>query len=201
MGGILSYHKTKKVSPEEQYDNAVLNAKVTRDRLKKYQARLSQEADQMVQTAKELIKNNKTERAKMVIRQKRQKESLISKTDAMLNNIQAQLDSMEQKKIEMSVVESLKETNAILDQFNKLMPIEEVEKLMDENEEQADRIEEVSNLLAEGMSQADIQYADEEYEAMLDELVGVKNKSENKVESKVEEEENEQSEEKVAMLA
>ena len=81
------------------------------------------------------------------------------------------------------------------------MPIEEVEKLMDENEEQADRIEEVSNLLAEGMSQADIQYADEEYEAMLDELVGVKNKSENKVESKVEEEENEQSEEKVAMLA
>ena len=95
---------------------------------------------------------------------------MVEKAEKMLNNVQQQIDSMEQAKMSMEVMNQLKSTNDVLKQMNEMMPVEEVERLMDENEEHAERLREVQDALARDMSPQEIEVADEEYEALLAEI-------------------------------
>ena len=155
---------------EDDYDRAMLDLKVARDKVRKYQNMLDNESEVLRAKARELAKAGRLESAKTVLRAKKRKEIMVEKAEKMLNNVQQQIDSMEQAKMSMEVMNQLKSTNDVLKQMNEMMPVEEVERLMDENEEHAERLREVQDALARDMSPQEIEVADEEYEALLAEI-------------------------------
>ena len=189
---------------EDDYDRAMLDLKVARDKVRKYQNMLDNESEVLRAKARELAKAGKVESAKTVLRAKKRKELMVEKAEKMLNNVQQQIDSMEQAKMSMEVMTELKATNDVLKQMNEMMPVEEVERLMDENEEHAERLREVQDALTRDMSPQEIEVADEEYEALLAEINMDKQENqpepEQEQEDEPEEEEAEQPE-RVAMPA
>ena len=189
---------------EDDYDRAMLDLKVARDKVRKYQNMLDNESEVLRAKARELAKAGKVESAKTVLRAKKRKELMVEKAEKMLNNVQQQIDSMEQAKMSMEVMNELKATNDVLKQMNEMMPVEEVERLMDENEEHAERLREVQDALTRDMSPQEIEVADEEYEALLAEINMDKQENqpepEQEQEDEPEEEEAEQPE-RVAMPA
>ena len=210
MGCGASSQANSEAVDQAKIDQCILDLKVSRDRLKKYQQQQERTSEIELEKAKELLKKKATERAKLVLRQRKMRATYIMNAQKMIDNVEQQINNVETKQIEMSVRNNLKETNSILKAMNDLMPVEEVEALMDENEEQADRLNEISDLLAQNMPTADAQYCDEEYEKMLNELEDEGEKKEEpkqqQQEPEPEQEENsyvsEQAEpEKVAMLA
>lgn len=168
MGCFSSAHKTQE--DDMEYDKAVLQVKVSRDRLKKYQNRLEADNERETKLAIKLAKEGKKDRAKLVIKAKKAREAMIAKADGMLTTLQKQLDNLEQAKLTADLAESLRMTNGVLKEMNEKLTVEMVEELMDENAEQADKIKEVSELLGTSMSEQDQQDAEEEYERMLAEL-------------------------------
>ena len=157
---------------QNKVDQAILDLKVTRDRLKKYQNKQEHTQELETQKARELCKAKQFDKAKLVLRQKKLREKYIANAQAELENVERMIDSIETKQMEMQVIKNLEKTNDILKQMNELMPVEEVERLMDENEENAARLNEVSDLLARNMSQVDEQECEDEYERMLAEMDG-----------------------------
>ena len=197
MGAIFS--KTKKKEPENQeelsYDKAVLDLKVSRDRLKKYKQRIEQDNQKSLDLAKKLAKEGKLDRAKLVIRSMKQREAMITKVEGMQDQIQTQLDNLEQASMTRMVYDSLQSTNSILKQMTEEISVEKVEALMDENAEQNEKLEEVASLLAQNMSPEVEESAEEEYERMLGELGLQDDEAENQEEQPQQQHEEEQQQE------
>lgn len=167
--------KPKKVAmaeglDQDKIDKAILNLKVTRDRLTKYQNRQEYTRDLEMQKARELLQANKVDKARLVLKQRKIRETYINNAQKELENIESMINTIETKQMEMEVIRNLDNTNNILKQMNELMPVEEVERIMDENEEQADRLKEINDILSRNMSHADNESAEEAYEALLAEL-------------------------------
>ena len=155
---------------DAEYDKAVLQVKVSRDKVKKYQQRLEADNEKQTQLAIRLAKEGKKERAKLVIKAKKAREAMITKADGMLATLQKQLNDLEQAKLTKDLADSLQMTNTVLKDMNEKLTPEMVESLMDENAEQADKIKEISELLGQNMSPQDEIDAEEEYERMLAQL-------------------------------
>ncbi|OHT11095.1 Charged multivesicular body protein 6 [Tritrichomonas foetus] len=162
-------NKAEQVS-KEKTDQAILDLKITRDRLKKYQKQQEHCSELELQKAKELLKNKQTDRARIVLKQKKAREVYINNAEKMLQNIEQQIYNIENKQMEMEVFDNLKATNDILKHMNDLMPVEEVERIMDENAEQNDRLEEIGDLLAQNMSKEDTQAVEDDLDALLAEF-------------------------------
>ncbi|KAH0795618.1 charged multivesicular body protein 6-A [Histomonas meleagridis] len=194
----------KEAVDQAKIDQCVLDLKVARDRLKKYQNQQERTSELELQKAKELIAKKSIERAKLVLRQRKQRETLIMNAEKMLANVENQINNVETKQIQMDVMNNIKETNAILKQMNDLMPIEEVEAIMDENEEQTERLNEITGLLTQNMSKVDEDECEAEYEKMYREMMGGEEQTEQEqTEQEQEEPEEEESEQpqRVAMMA
>ena len=205
MGCGSSSSKTEAEKQDEEYDKAVLSVKVSRDKIKKYQARLEQDNEKETKLAIKLAKEGKRDRAKLVIKAKKAREAMITKADGMLMTLQKQLNDLEQAKLTKSLADSLAQTNSVLKVMNEKLTVEMVEELMDENAEQADKIQEINDLLTSNMSEQDQLDAEDEYERLLAQLNEEEGgeKKENVQEPEQEDEEPEQEAEqpRIAALA
>ena len=178
MGCGNSSAKSTTTKQDEEYDKAVLQVKVSRDRVKKYQNRLEADNEKEMQLAVKLAKEGKMERAKLVLKAKKARENMIIKADGMLNTLQNQLDNLEQAKLTKDFADSLQRTNAVLKDMNEKLTPEMVESLMDENAEQNEKLQEVADLLGQNISQEDEADIEAEYERMVAELNGQQNADE-----------------------
>ena len=156
---------------QNKIDQAVLELKVCRDRVKKYQSQMERTQALELEKARQLAQAKKLDMARIVLRQKKMREKYISNAQTHLERIETMITNIETKQMEMDVIRNLQQTNDILKQMNDLMPVEEVEQLMDDNAEHAERIREVGNLLAQSMSPEDDQAAEEEYERLCEALL------------------------------
>ena len=170
MGHLFDSPKKQEEQQQLTYDQAVLDLKVTRDKMKKYQQRLEKDNEQSIQLAKKLANEGKKDRAKLVIKAKIQREATLKKVDGMLLTVQDQLDKLEQASVNKMVVESLQNTNTVLKKMTEEISVEKVEALMEENAEQNEKLQEITTLLSENMTPEDTQTAEEEYEQMLAQL-------------------------------
>lgn len=146
MGNLFS-KKTPKSRVTEQ-DKAVLQLKQQRDKLKQYQKKIQLNMDKERETAKKLIKNGMKDRALLLLKKKRYQESLLAKTDGQLDNIEQLVGNVEFAQIEAKVVEGLKAGNESLKQLQKVMSLEQVEKIMDETREAVEYQNEIDTLLS-----------------------------------------------------
>jgi len=146
MGNLFA-KKTPKSRVTEQ-DKAVLQLKTQRDKLKQYQKKIQFNLDKERELAKKLLKDGKKDRALLLLKKKRAQESLLAKTDNQLDNIEQLCGSLEFAQIEAKVVDGLKAGNESLKQLQKIMSLEDVEKIMDETREAVEYQNEIDAVIS-----------------------------------------------------
>ncbi|GLE00794.1 hypothetical protein PINS_up009582 [Pythium insidiosum] len=136
-------------------DKAILELKNARDRLKKYQARLDVEAQQLQDSAKQLLQAEKRDRAKLALKVKKFKEQQIKQADGHLLTVLEMLDTVEWESQQLKVFEGLKAGNSVLDAIHKEMSVEAVQNLMLETEEAQETEREISRLIGGNLTVED----------------------------------------------
>ena len=176
MGGVIG--KKKSTSRITEQDKAILNLKKTRDQLLQYQKKIEGNLAKDRDLAKQLLKDGKKDRAKLLLRKKKYHESLLTKTDGQLNNLETLVHDLEFSQVEKQVLDGLKEGNAALKKANEMFSIDEIEQIMDDTAEAIEKQREIESILSG-------QLTDEEEEDVLKELESLAEDEERKVSDKV----------------
>ncbi|KAK2736002.1 Vacuolar protein sorting-associated protein 20 [Myotisia sp. PD_48] len=160
MGITASSHK---ISAQ---DKAILDLKNQRDKLHQYQRRIAVLTDRETEIARKCIARNDRPRALLALRRKKYQQSLLSKTDAQLEQLEKLTSNVEFALVQKDVLFGLSQGTKVLQAIHKEMGgLEGVEKLMGETEEAKAYQEEISQMISGQISNQD---EDEVEEELLD---------------------------------
>ena len=120
------------------------------------------------------MKRGQKSKAQLALRRKKYQESLLSKTDAQLEQLQKLTTDIEFAAVQKDIMFGLQQGTAVLKQIHTEMGgIENVEKLLEENEEARAYEKEINELLGGQLSNADEDEVDSELQALDVEVNGV----------------------------
>ena len=136
-------------------DRTILQLKQQRDKIKIYQKRTESELAKNAELAMNLFQNNKKDRAIIVLRRKKMMEDILARTDKQLELLEQMVGDIEYTQIEVSVVEGLKVGTEALKQLTSLMNIDDIQQMMDDNSEAADKQREISAILQQSSERYD----------------------------------------------
>lgn len=152
---------------------AILDMKIQRDKLHQYQNRITIITDRETAVAKECLSRGDKSKALLALRRKKYQESLLAKTDAQLETLEKLTSSVEFALVQKDVVFGLQQGTAVLKQIHAEMGgVENVEKLMGENEEARQYQREISDMLAGEISNQDEDEVEDELDALEAEING-----------------------------
>jgi hypothetical protein len=115
---------------------AILDLKNQRDKLHQYQKRITTITTRETEIAKECLRSGHKEKALLALRRKKYQESLLSKTDQQLAQLQALTSDVEFALIQKDVLFGLQQGTAVLKEIHKEMGgLEKVEMILSESEE------------------------------------------------------------------
>ncbi|XP_041362720.1 charged multivesicular body protein 6-A-like [Gigantopelta aegis] len=155
MGNLFG--KKEKKSRVTEQDRAILQLKQQRDSLKQYQKKINANLGKEKTIARQLLKDGKIDKAKLLLRKKKFQEGLLEKTDGQLENIEKLVHDLEFAQIEAEVVKGLQVGNASLKKMHQLISLEDVERIMDETQDGLEYQREMDELLSGGLSEQDEQ--------------------------------------------
>ncbi|KAK6728069.1 hypothetical protein RB195_005617 [Necator americanus] len=169
MGSLFSKksHSPPKNCEITEQDQAILQLKTQRDKIKQFIRRKEKCMERERELARQLIKEGRKDRALLLLKKKRYQENVIEQTLRQLDNIDRMVHDLEFAEIQQRVVEGLRQGNDALKKMNTIFDIDEIEKLMEETKEAAEYQEEISTLLCGQLSTADVQEAEQELEQLL----------------------------------
>ena len=144
-----------------------------RDKLHQYQRRITVITDRETEIARECLARGDRSKALLALRRKKFQQSLLAKTDAQLQTLEELTSSVEFAQVQKDVMFGLQQGTKVLKQINAEMGgIENVEKLMGENEEARAYQREISEMLGGQMSNQDEDEVEDELEELEGEVVG-----------------------------
>jgi charged multivesicular body protein 6 len=112
---------------------AILDMKNQRDRLHQYQRKITVLTDKETDIARQMLAKGDKKRALLALRRKKYQESLLTKTDAQLAQLEKLTSDVEFALIQKDVVFGLQQGTKVLKEIHAEMGgIENVEKLMGE---------------------------------------------------------------------
>ncbi|KAI9261054.1 Snf7-domain-containing protein [Sporodiniella umbellata] len=149
-----------------QHDKAVLDLKVQRDKLKKYQKKIHTVIEKEIALAKVALSQGNKSKALLALKKKKYQEQLLEKTEQQLMNLEELTQSIEYAVVEKQVLEGLKNGNSVLNEIHKETSLEAVERLMDDTADAIAYQKEIDEMLHGLMSAED----EEEILKELDEL-------------------------------
>ncbi|MCJ1232583.1 Vacuolar protein sorting-associated protein 20 [Varicellaria rhodocarpa] len=168
MGNTPSSHK---ISAQ---DRAILDMKNQRDKLHQYQKRIVAVTDRETEIAKRCLARGDKSKALLALRRKKYQESLLAKTDAQLEQLQQLTSDVEYASVQKDVIYGLQQGTKVLKLIHaEIGGIENVEKLMGENEEARAYQREISDMLGGQMSNADEDDVEDELDALEKEVTGI----------------------------
>lgn len=112
-------------------------------------------------------------RARALLRKKKYQEKLLESTDGQLENIEKLTSDLEFAKVEQQVLNGLQVGNEALKKIHAVLPIEEVERIMDETKEGIEKQREIDEAINQTLTEED----EEEVLAELDALVAADEKA------------------------
>lgn len=181
MGNLFGI---KRRAPEiTAQDRAVLQLKQQRDKIKIYQRKVESNLESNKQLALQLFQNGMKDRALIVLRRKKCMEDVLTRTDKQLETLESLVQDIEYTQIEVSVVEGLRVGTEALKQLNNLMNIEDIQQIMEDNAEAAEKQREISAILQQTTGE---RYDEQD---LLNELERYKKQAEPEPSSKVEDSE------------
>ena len=144
-----------------------------RDKLHQYQRRITVITDRETEIARECLARGDRSKALLALRRKKFQQSLLAKTDAQLQTLEELTSSVEFAQVQKDVMFGLQQGTKVLKQISAEMGgIENVEKLMGENEEARAYQREISEMLGGQMSNQDEDEVEDELEELEGEVVG-----------------------------
>lgn len=149
----------------------MLQLKQQRDKLKQYQKRITQQLEREREIARQLLRDGKKDRAKLLLKKKRYREQLLDKTENQISSLETMVQSIEFTQIEMKVVEGLQIGNECLKKMHQVMSIEEVERILEETQEAVEYQRQIDELLAGSFTQEDEDAILEELNAITQEQI------------------------------
>jgi len=133
-------------------DRAILDLKLQRDKLKQYQKKIQVILDREHTIAKDQIAAGQKDRALIALRRRKYQQSLLTKTDEQMENLEQLVSTIEFSLIEVSILHGLKQGNDILKEIHKEMNVESVERLLEETAEAREYQKEVGDMLSNNLS-------------------------------------------------
>lgn len=143
-----------------------------RDKIHQYQKRIAKLTERETAIAKECLARGQKSKALLALRRKKYQESLLSKADLQLEQLQKLTDDVEFASVQKDVMFGLQQGTAVLKQIHAEMGgIDRVEKLLEENAEARAYEKEISDMLAGGqMSNSEEDEVEDELEALEKEV-------------------------------
>jgi len=127
--------------------------KVQRDKLQQYQKRIKIVTDRETEVARECLRLGHKDKALLALRRKKYQESLLTKTDQQLAQLQALTSDVEFALVQKDVVFGLQQGTAVLKEIHKEMGgLDKVELIMSETEE-AQAYQNVSGIVKPGVKE------------------------------------------------
>ncbi|XP_029455062.1 charged multivesicular body protein 6 isoform X1 [Rhinatrema bivittatum] len=164
MGNIFGRKRRSRVTEQ---DKAVLQLKQQRDKLRQYQKKITLQLEREREVARQLLRDGKKEKAKLLLKKKRYQEQLLDKTENQISNLEHMVQDIEFTQIEMKVIEGLKVGNECLKKMHEVMSIEEVERIMDETQESIEYQRQIDEMLAGSLTTEDEEAILEELDAIV----------------------------------
>jgi len=176
MGATSSKKRTKKTTtaaaPEiTEADRAVLNLKTQKRKLGAYAERVEKVIAEDQRVAKEFAAQGKKRQALTALRHKKLQENVLKNIDSWLTNVEDMLLNIESAKQEQRLFEALREGTDTLRAIQAQTPVEEVERLMQENAEAADWQRAVDALIGDSLTAEDDALAQQELDELEKELL------------------------------
>ncbi|KDR85315.1 hypothetical protein GALMADRAFT_234109 [Galerina marginata CBS 339.88] len=156
-----------KITPQ---DRAILDLKLQRDKLKQYQKKIQAVLDREQAIAKAQIAAGQKDRALIALRRRKYQQSLLTKTDDQLENLEQLVSTIEFSLVEVSVLHGLKQGNEVLKEIHKEMNIESVEKLLEETAEAREYQKEIGDMLSNTLTLDDEEAVQKELLALQEDL-------------------------------
>ncbi|KAL2265407.1 hypothetical protein VTJ83DRAFT_6507 [Remersonia thermophila] len=148
-------------------DQAILDLKNQRDKLRQYQKKITHLTSLETHAARTLLARGDRARALLALRRKKYQESVLAKTDAQLEQLERLVSSVEFAQIQKDVLFGLRQGTAVLREIHAQMGgLENVEKLMGETAEAIAYQKEVSEALAGRLSVQDEEEVEDELAAL-----------------------------------
>uniref|UniRef100_G1S148 Charged multivesicular body protein 6 n=1 Tax=Nomascus leucogenys TaxID=61853 RepID=G1S148_NOMLE len=122
MGNLFGRKKQSRVTEQ---DKAILQLKQQRDKLRQYQKRITQQLEHERALARQLLRDGRKERAKLLLKKKRYQEQLLDRTENQISSLEAMVGS--DLRVGCSTGWELIPP--------QVMSIEEVERILDETQE------------------------------------------------------------------
>ncbi|KAM3720976.1 Charged multivesicular body protein [Dirofilaria immitis] len=168
MGNLFG-KKQLALPPISQQDQAILQLKSQRDKMKQYMKRNEKQMEREKELVKQLVKANKKDRALLILKRKKYQQSVIERTLQQLDAIERMVNDLEFAVIEQKVLEQLKHGNEVLKRMNQIISIDDIERIMDETKEAAEFQEEISNMLSGKLGEDDLEEVEKEFAKLLEE--------------------------------
>ena len=148
------------------HDRAILELKRQKDRLHRYTLQLDSLSQREADTAKQLIRDGRKDRAKLVLQRRRYQLSMREKAEAQLLNVEQLASAIEWAAVSVKVFQALQDGNAVLQRLNAETSVEAVERLMDDTTEAVEEQQRVSEMLGGQLSEVDEAEVEAEMRAM-----------------------------------
>ena len=170
--------------PNQRSPNrAILDMKNQRDRLHQYQKRITIITSRETAIARQCLEKGDKTKALLALRRKKFQESLLAKTDQQLETLEQLTSNVEFALVQKDVIYGLQQGTSVLRQIHSEMGgLEQVDKLMGENEDARQYQKEISDMLAGEMSNQDEDEVEDELEALQVEITGLDVREEEGVE-------------------
>ncbi|KAF2722573.1 charged multivesicular body protein-like protein 6 [Polychaeton citri CBS 116435] len=153
------------------HDRAILDMKNQRDKLQQYQKRIRVITDRETEIARECLQTGDKKKALMALRKKKYQETLLSRTDQQLAQLETLTSDVEFALVQKDVLFGLQQGTAVLKEIHKEMGgLEKVEMIMEESAEARQYQEEINDLLAGKMSNQDEDEVEDEMAALEREM-------------------------------
>jgi charged multivesicular body protein 6 len=133
-------------------DKVRLQMKLQRDNLQAAICKYERVARIEHEKAKDLLLAGNKRKALYCLKREKAQEAQIATVTDMLNNVQHLIDTVEFAQIEGEVVAAMRDGKSELDNLNKMLNVDDIEKLMDETSESIEEANQINALLSQPLA-------------------------------------------------
>ncbi|KAL4423087.1 hypothetical protein ABPG77_005892 [Micractinium sp. CCAP 211/92] len=152
-------------------DRAVLTLKTQARKLEQQRQRIQGNVDREMGIAASLVAQGKKDRALLALKRKKLQEGQLAKLDAYLLNVEEMLGNLELTKNQQRLMAALKQGNTAMKEMQQAMPLEEVEKLMQDSADAKEYEQSLRQLLGESLNPEEVEAAEEELHQLEQQLL------------------------------